>query len=65
VSEVADQLDVARSTAHRLLNMLVHRQFAVHDPASRAYRPGPRLAEIGLTAVGTLDVRTRMRPYLT
>ena len=65
VSEVADQLDVARSTAHRLLNMLVHRQFGVQDPATRAYRPGPRLVEIGLAAVGALDIRTRMRPYLT
>jgi DNA-binding IclR family transcriptional regulator len=65
VSEVAEQLDVARSTAHRLLGMLVHRQFAVQDPATRAYRPGPRLVEIGLAAVGALDMRTRMRPYLT
>jgi IclR family acetate operon transcriptional repressor len=65
VSEVAEQLDVARSTAHRLLGMLVHRQFAVQDPATRTYRPGPRLVEIGLAAVGALDIRTRMRPYLT
>ena len=65
VSEVADQLDVARSTAHRLLGMLVHRQFAVQDPATRAYRPGPRLMEIGLAAIGALDVRARMRPYLS
>ena len=65
VSEVADSLGVARSTAHRLLVMLVHRGFAVQDPATRAYRPGPRLAEIGLAAVGALDVRARMRPYLT
>lgn len=65
VSEVAEQLDVARSTAHRLLGMLVHRQFAVQDPATRAYRPGPRLVEIGLAAVGALDVRARMRPYLS
>jgi len=64
VSEVAEQLDVARSTAHRLLSMLVHRQFAVQDPATRTDRPGPRLVEIGLAAVGALDVRTRMRPYL-
>jgi DNA-binding IclR family transcriptional regulator len=64
VSEVAEQLDVARSTAHRLLGMLVHRQFAVQDPATRVYRPGPRLVEIGLAAVGALDVRARMRPYL-
>jgi DNA-binding IclR family transcriptional regulator len=45
--------------------MLVHREFAVQDPATRAYRPGPRLVEIGLAAVGALDVRARMRPYLT
>ncbi len=64
VSEVADHLNVARSTAHRLLGMLVHRQFAVQDPATKAYRPGPRLVEIGLAAVGALDVRARMRPYL-
>ena len=48
-----------------LLGMLVHRQFAVQDPATRAYRPGPRLMEIGLAAVGALDVRARMRPYLS
>lgn len=65
VSEVAEQLNVARSTAHRLLGMLVHRQFAVQDPATRAYRPGPRLVEIGLAAVGALDIRARMRPYLS
>ena len=65
VSEVAEELAVARSTAHRLLTMLVHRQFAVQDPVTRTYRPGPRLVEIGLAAVGALDLRTRMRPYLS
>lgn len=64
VSEVADHLNVARSTAHRLLGMLVHRQFAEQDPATKAYRPGPRLVEIGLAAVGALDLRARLRPYL-
>jgi DNA-binding IclR family transcriptional regulator len=65
VAEVAEQLDVARSTAHRLLSMLVYHQFAVQDPVTRAYRPGPRLTEIGLAAVGALDVRLRMRPHLS
>ena len=65
VSEVAEHLNVARSTAHRLLGMLVHRQFAVQDPATRVYWPGPRLVEIGLAAVGALDLRARMRSYLT
>jgi IclR family transcriptional regulator, acetate operon repressor len=64
VSEVADHLRVARSTAHRLLGMLVYRQFAVQDAATKAYLPGPRLVEIGLAAAGALDLRAHMRPYL-
>jgi DNA-binding IclR family transcriptional regulator len=42
VSEVADRLGVARSTAHRLLAMLVYRDFAVKDE-DRGYRAGPVL----------------------
>lgn len=42
VSEIADRLGVARSTAHRILAMLVYRDFAVHD-AGRGYRAGPVL----------------------
>ena len=42
VSEVAERLGVARSTAHRLLAMLVYRDFAEQDE-SRAYRAGPVL----------------------
>ena len=42
VSQVAERLGVARSTAHRLLAMLVYRDFAVQDDR-RAYRAGPVL----------------------
>jgi DNA-binding IclR family transcriptional regulator len=42
VSEVAGRLGVARSTAHRLLAMLVYRDFAVQDE-DRIYRAGPVL----------------------
>ncbi|WP_026152468.1 IclR family transcriptional regulator [Actinopolyspora halophila] len=40
VSEIARRLGVARSTAHRLLAMLVYRDFAVKDDQHR-YRAGP------------------------
>ncbi len=43
VSAAAKRLGVARSTAHRLLSMLVYRDFAVQD-ADRVYLPGPLLA---------------------
>ena len=42
VSEVAARVGCAPSTAHRLLQMLVYRDFAVQDD-SRAYRVGPVL----------------------
>ena len=42
VADVAERLGVARSTAHRLLGSLVHRDFAAQDP-DRRYRAGPAL----------------------
>ncbi|SFL10942.1 transcriptional regulator, IclR family [Geodermatophilus ruber] len=42
VSEAAAHLDVARSTAHRLLATLRHREFAVQS-GDRRYRAGPAL----------------------
>ncbi|MFG3289109.1 IclR family transcriptional regulator [Streptomyces sp. NPDC048179] len=42
VSQIAERLGVARSTAHRLLAMLVYRDFAVQDE-NRTYRAGPVL----------------------
>ncbi|MYT74087.1 MULTISPECIES: IclR family transcriptional regulator [unclassified Streptomyces] len=42
VSQIADRLGVARSTAHRILAMLVYRDFAAQDE-DRVYRAGPVL----------------------
>lgn len=49
VSDVARRLDVARSTAHRLLSMLVYRDFA-RQGQDRRYYPGPVISlESGAT----------------
>ena len=42
VTEAAERLNVARSTAHRLLAMLVYRDFAVQNE-QREYLAGPVL----------------------
>ncbi|MCK6211441.1 IclR family transcriptional regulator [Georgenia sp. EYE_87] len=45
VKDAATSLDVAPSTAHRLLSALAHRGFAAQD-SQRRYRPGPTLGEV-------------------
>lgn len=64
LTDACAYLEVAHSTAHRLLAMLVHHGFVQQDQASRAYRPGPTLIEIGLAVVQKMDVRTQARPLL-
>jgi len=64
VAEAADLLDVARSTAHRLLAALRRRGFVAQDRPNGAYRPGPALYEIGLSAVSRIDIRRVARPVL-
>src|SRR4051812_14464260 len=63
VSEASTELGVARSTAHRLLAML-HSYGLVEQLPNRAYRVGPVLAEIGLSALRQIDVRAHIRPFL-
>ena len=64
VSEVAERLDVAQSTAHRLLSMLVHPGFAIQEGRGREYRTGPMLLEMGFAAIRDMDVRQHARPIL-
>lgn len=65
LSEAADLLQVAPSTAHRLLAMLEHRGFVQRDPVTRTYLAGPMLIEIGLAALRDGDIRQHTRPYVT
>jgi DNA-binding IclR family transcriptional regulator len=64
VSEASVELGVARSTAHRLLAMLHSFGLVEQHSASRGYRVGPVLAEIGLSSLRHVDVRARLRPFL-
>lgn len=64
VTEAAEYLGVARSTAHRLLTMLQYHGFVSQDRVTRAYRTGRLLVEIGLVAIGDLDVRRGARAHL-
>jgi IclR family acetate operon transcriptional repressor len=64
LSSIATSLDIAPSTAHRLLAMLVHHGFVRQEDGLGAYVAGPALLDIGLAAVRNLDIRTFARPIL-
>jgi DNA-binding IclR family transcriptional regulator len=64
VYEAAEELGVARSTAHRLLATLRYRGFVAQDPQGRVYRPGHALAQLGLHAFARRDIRQVARPHL-
>lgn len=64
VYEAAEELGVARSTAHRLLATLRYRGFVAQDPEGRVYRPGRALAQLGLHAFARRDIRQVARPHL-
>lgn len=63
VTEAARRLGVAPSTAHRLLSMLVYRDFAV-QAADRTYRPGPAFALEAHQGLGTGLLRQVASPAL-
>jgi Transcriptional regulator len=64
VAEVAAELGIARSSAHRMLTTLQAHGLLRQDPASRGYRAGARLVEIGIAVIGATDLRAEARPIL-
>ncbi|MEV4001834.1 IclR family transcriptional regulator [Actinomadura sp. NPDC049753] len=64
VSEAAAELGTARSTAHRLLAMLVYRGFAVQD-ANHTYLPGPALSASSLVGGPRMQrLRRTLLPHM-
>ena len=64
VSEAAERLSVAPSTAHRLLAMLQYHGFVDQDPRSHEYFAGVELLRLGLTAIRRLELRAQARPMM-
>jgi IclR family acetate operon transcriptional repressor len=63
ISDAADELDVARSTAHRLISMLRFRGFVEQAP-DRTYRPGPAFTDFGGGSAWSAALATIARPHL-
>src|SRR4051794_892538 len=65
LTDVSQYLDVASSTAHRLLAMLQYRGFVRQDPVSRSYVTGPMLDDLAFAMLRRLDVRNLAHPVLS
>ncbi|WP_214106163.1 IclR family transcriptional regulator [Acrocarpospora catenulata] len=63
VADAAERLGVARSTAHRLLQMLVYRDFAAQGE-DRSYHSGPVLQLAAHSGSETSRLRTAALPHL-
>lgn len=64
LSDVATELGVANSTAHRLLAALAHRGFVEQQADTRLYQAGPTLLDIGRNTVLLADLARRAHPLL-
>lgn len=64
VTEAAQALGVAQSTAHRLLTTLANHGFVTRDAKRRVYVAGPTLIELGLAALQRGGVREQARPII-
>ncbi|WP_294569987.1 IclR family transcriptional regulator [uncultured Arthrobacter sp.] len=64
IADASRELGVARSTAHRMVQMLQYRGLVSQDSETRAYRAGPELVRMALSIVQQLDVRSVAVPVM-
>lgn len=64
IADASRELEVARSTAHRMVQMLQYRGLVCQDPETRAYKSGPELVRMALAVVKQIDVRSVAAPVM-
>jgi IclR family transcriptional regulator, pca regulon regulatory protein len=64
VSELGRELGLNRSTAHRYVATLTRLGYLQQDGASRKYRLGPRVLDLGFSAINSMDLRTVAASHL-
>lgn len=64
LSEVAEELSITRSSAHRLAAMFLWHGYARQDTRTKDYLVGPRLLELGLGALRHIEMAGHARPLL-
>ena len=63
IADIADELEMSRSTTHRYVITLVALGF-LEQGASRKYRLGLRVTDLGMAALNSTGLREHAHPYL-
>jgi IclR family transcriptional regulator, pca regulon regulatory protein len=64
ISELARALDLNRSTAHRYVSTLNRLGYLRQDEDTRKYRLGPRVLDLGFSAINSMELREIAAPHL-
>jgi DNA-binding IclR family transcriptional regulator len=62
--EIADRLELPKSSAHALLRTMEARSYLAFDPEARTYRVGTRIWELAQARHDIEDLRTLMMPLM-
>jgi IclR family transcriptional regulator, pca regulon regulatory protein len=64
VSELSRGLDLSRSTAHRYVATLAKLGYLQQDADTKRYRLGPRVLDLGFSALNSMDLLEISAPFL-
>jgi IclR family pca regulon transcriptional regulator len=64
VSDLAREVGLSRSTTHRYIATLAALGYLQQDPATRKYRLGPRVLDLGFSAINSMGLRELAAPHL-
>lgn len=64
ISELARLLGLTRSTTHRYVATLARLGYLYQDEATRKYRLGPRVLDLGFSVLGSMELREIAAPHL-
>jgi IclR family pca regulon transcriptional regulator len=64
ISELSRDLGLTRSTTHRYVATLARLGYLHQDAGTRKYSLGPRVLDLGFTAINSMELRHIAAPYL-
>ena len=64
VSELGRDVGLSRSTTHRYISTLAALGYLQQDPATKKYRLGPRVLDLGFSALDSMELREIASPHL-